>query len=344
MTLKKPSHLFLPVVSFLLLVILAACNASPAATQTPPVNQSPSAVPTDVVPPTPTPAPATIWLIAGPEVDAQLREKFSTWLANQAALENLAFEERDSFRQSDLPAELRAAVFLSPADDISALADNLSNTQFAVVTPSDLQPAANLSVIRTADNQAVFLAGYLATLNAPDFRSGALFVDGAANSAHLQDSFLNGGRYFCGRCAPVYAPIVLFPQVGLVPANTDAAGWQTAFDALDQNNIEMLYLPAEGLLPDFLAYLTGKNVGVISSAPPPAGSEGMWVATVQTDALAAMAALWPDLTAGTGGKAVQAGLALTSVNTANLSIGRQLLTEKIIPDLTSGVISPLTVP
>ncbi|MHB8113103.1 MAG: hypothetical protein ACYDHA_06545 [Bellilinea sp.] len=344
MTSKNALRPFLQIALFLLLVILAACSADPGVTQAPPVDPSPSPGPTLADPPTPTPAPASVWLIAGPDVAVRLREDYSNVLANQAAQDNLAFEVKDSFRQSDLPADLKVALFLSPLDDISTLTANLPNTQFAAVTASDLQPAANFSVIRTADNQVAFLAGYLATLNAPDFRSGALFVDGAANSAQLQDSFLNGGRYFCGRCAPVFAPIVLFPQVGVVPANADAAGWQAAFDVLNQNNIEMLYLPTEGLLPDFLAYLAGKNVKIISNAPPPAGSEGLWVATVQSDTLAAIQALWPDLIAGTGGKTSQAGLALTNVNSANLSLGRQQLAEKIIPDLTSGIISPLSVP
>ena len=344
MTSKNAFRPFLQIALFLLLVILAACSASPGVTQAPPVDPSPSPVPTVAVPPTPTPTPASVWLIASPDVDARLREDYSNVLANLAAQDNLAFEVLDSFRQSDLPADLKVALFLSIPEDLTSLAANLPDTQFAAVTSSDLQPAANLSVIRTADNQVVFLAGYLATLNAPDFRSGALFVDGAANSAQLQDSFLNGGRYFCGRCAPVFAPIVLFPQVGVVPANADAAGWQAAFDTLNQNNIEMLYLPAEGLLPDFLAYLAGMNVKIISNAPPPAGSEGLWVATVQSDTLAAINALWPDLLAGTGGQISQAGLALTNVNGANLSMGRQQLAEKIIPDLTSGVIYPLSVP
>lgn len=344
MTSKNALRFFFYIALLLLFTVMAACSAGPGITQPPAVDPSPSPVTTVAVPPTPTPAPASVWLIAGSDVDARLREDYSNALANKAAQDNLAFEVLDSFRQSDLPADLKVVIFLAPPDDISTLAAGLPNTQFVAVTSADLQPAANLSVIRMADNQAVFLAGYLATLNAPDFRSGALFVDDAANSALLQDSFINGGRYFCGRCAPVFAPIVLFPQVGVVPANTDATGWQTAFDALNQNNIEMLYLPAEGLLPDFLAYLSGKNVKIISNVPPPAGSEDLWVATVQSDTLAAITVLWPDLIAGTGGKIGLASLALTNVNSANLSIGRQQLAEKIIPDLTNGVISPLSVP
>jgi len=268
----------------------------------------------------------------------------TAFLNERAPIDSFTLEVRETFNQDELPGDLRIAIFLSTTEDIVNLAANLPDTQFVVISGEDLTPASNVSVIRTAENQALFLAGYLATLNAPDFRSGALLVDGAANTGPAQDSFLNGGRYFCGRCAPVFAPIVLFPQVGLVPAGADAAGWQTAFDSLNQNFIETVYVPAEGLLPDFVAYLAGKNVGVISNAPPPAGSETIWLATVQTDSVAALASIWPALTAGEGGKTVPAELVLTHVNSENLSPGRQQLAEIIIPDLISGVISPLSVP
>jgi hypothetical protein len=132
--------------------------------------------------------------------------------------------------------------------------------------------------------------------------------------------------------------------MGLVPPNSDAAGWKTAFDALNQSGLEMLYLPAEGLQPDFLAYLAGTNVKIMTSAPPPAGSENLWVAVVRTDPLTALQELWPDLLNGSGGKSVTAPISISDVNPANLSIGRQQLAERLIPDLLSGAVSPFTVP
>jgi hypothetical protein len=130
----------------------------------------------------------------------------------------------------------------------------------------------------------------------------------------------------------------------LVPAGADAAAWQAAFDALNLNVIETLFVPSEGLLPELMAYLAGKNVGIISNAPPPAGSESMWVATVQSNVAGALASIWPAMTAGEGGKTVPAELVLTHVNGTNLSPGRQQLAERIIPDLIAGIISPLSVP
>jgi hypothetical protein len=332
----------LVVSTVLILFLLAACStpATPTATVEVTSTQAPEAVAT----PTATPEPAVVWLITGASSETVMGEQFSAFLNERAPIDNFTLEVRETFSQDGIPGDLQIAVFLSPGEDVVTLAADHPDTQFVVISDHDLTPASNLSVIRAAETQAAFLAGYIATLNAPDFRSGALLVDGTVNTAQTQDSFLNGGRYFCGRCAPVFAPIVLFPQVGLVPAGADAAGWQTAFDTLNQNFIETLYVPAEGLLPEFLTYLAGKNVGVISNAPPPASSKAIWIATVQSDLVAALAGIWPALTAGEGGKTVPASLVLTHVNGENLSPGRQKLAERIIPGLISGVISPLSVP
>jgi len=317
---SKISNRISVVVPLILLVALLAGCAPPAqTTPTPEPAPSQDTVPTDAVVPTPTAEPASIWLIASPSADEELHKEFSAWLAAQAEQDGYGFMEADDFRAGDVPDDLKAVVFLSPMDGIGDLAANLPDTQFIMLTPEDLPPAENLSVIRTSANQASFLAGYLATLNAPDFRSGALFVDGTETSSQQQDSFLNGGRYFCGRCSPVFAPIVAFPQVGLVPSGSDFSGWQAAFDALDQNRIEMIYLPAEGLAPEFLGYLSDKNIGILSNAPPPSGFESIWVATISSNPLSALQSMWPDILAGNGGKSVQAEVELTNINPANLS-------------------------
>lgn len=344
MTSTKTNRLktFIPVL--MLIILLAGCNSATQPSPTPESEPSPSATSTDIVPPTPVTEPATIWLIAEPVVADDLRQEFAAWLAAQASQDGYLFTEAEEFRSSDVPEQLKAVVFLSSYDDINSLTANMPDTQFVMLTPEDVQPSSNLSVIRTSPNQASFLAGYLATLNAPDFRSGALFMEGAAGSTEQQESFLNGGRYFCGRCSPAYAPIVAFPQVGVVPAGSDSTAWQAAFDLLNQNRIEMIYLPAEGLKPDFLSYLAVNNVAVISDAPPPPDFESTWIATITSSPLSALESIWPEIMAGEGGQSIVTGLEITDVNPDNLSTGRLEMAEKIILDLTAGLIAPLSVP
>lgn len=339
---SKPfSRLLVIALSVIAFLVLAACSAAQTPTASEPL---PTATTPPQITPTTTAVPDAVWLVAGADIDPRTQSEFSAWLSEQAVQAGMEFSVVDAFPQSETPANLKYVVVLSPVENISALAANGNQTQFVVITNQSQTPSTNLSVIHAADDQAAFLAGYLAILNAPDFRSGALLIDGAAQTPRLQETFVNGGRYFCGRCAPVYAPIVIFPQIGLVPANADAAAWQAAFDTLNKNNLEMLYLPPEGLLPDFLTYLSTKNIKVVSSAPPPDGSEGLWVASVHSDALAALQEIWPDIQAGSGGQEVSAKLVIDHVNSANLSPGRLQRAERLIPDLLSGIISPLSVP
>lgn len=343
MTGKPSLSLFIMLFAVLTLGFLSGCSrldASP--TSGTPVVSEPT--PEASLPPTPTDNPASIWLVAGAQADPALRQEFSSWLAAIANQAGLLFLEVDEFKSSEVPEKLLAIVFLTHSEDLTSLAANMPETQFVLVTPDPLPAAANLSVIPNAPDQAAFLAGYLATLNAPDFRSGGLFVEGAAGSNSQMESFLNGGRYLCGRCSPVYTPIVPFPQTALVPSGSTAEGWQTAFDSLNQNRIEMLYVPAEGLSPEFLSYLSDKNIGILSNAPPPAGFESIWIATVKSDPLAALESLWPGILAGSGGQTVSAGVEISHVNPDNLSTGRQQMAEAIIPDLMTGRLTPLSVP
>jgi len=342
MPVKPAFQRFFTLTILLIMIGLAACSAAPSAT---PGVPTPGQAITQTEPvPTPTLEPAAVWLVAGPEVNVMERDEIAAWLTDQSNQAGLTFSVHESFNQSEIPATLKAVVFLSKPNDAAGLAANLPQTQFVVITGDEISPTTNLSVLRTADNQAVFLAGYLATLNAPDFRSGALLVENDPRTAQFQDAFLNGGRYFCGRCSPVYVPIVPFPQVGLVPANADAAGWQAAFDTLNQSDLQMLFLPAEGLQADFLAYLGTLDVKVFSNSVPPANDPNVWAASVHMSPLSALQSIWPDILSGIGGKDVSADIVIDNVNSANLSQGRVDLAERLIPDLTSGKISPLTLP
>lgn len=326
----------------LLAGILAGCSR-PQGTATPVAPSATGATPEETFTPTPTAEPPVIWLIADQNVSAAIRQEFSGWLSAKAEQNGLRFLEMESFNSSDGQGQLKAAVFLFPDEEVANLAANLPDTQFVVVTDADLPTAANLSVIQTSTNQAAFLAGYLATLNSPDFRSGGLFVDDAAGK-QLEESYLNGGRYLCGRCSPVFTPFVNFPLTSLVPVGSDTTAWQSAFDELNQNRIEVLYIAGEGLTPELLSYLADKNVGILSDAPPPSGFESIWIATVSSDPLSALEEFWPDVMAGAGGKKVLAGLEISQVNSDNLSSGRLELAEKLIPDLQGGWITPLSMP
>ncbi len=318
--------------------VLAGCNGA-ASTPTPtpvPVQASPTALPTA------TTDPGAVWFIAPAQADPSLSQAIAAYLQQAASQAGLSYATYPEFRQSELPKNLKVAVLLDPASepDPASLATSLPDTQFILIGDGLPQASGNLSVVDTQLDQRVFVAGYIATLVADDFRSGGLFSEGDPLLASKQDSFMNGGQYLCGRCVPVYPPLVTFPQIVTIPAQADAGGMQTAFDQLNQDTIQTLYLPAEAYNTDFLTYLAGQNVAMLGLQTPPDGFSNNWITTVQVDAVTALDQVWSAVLAGQGGQQAAAVVSLADTNANLLSPGRQEMVKDLISELAGGWVVP----
>ncbi len=286
-----------------------------------------------------------VGLVLPSGADAQAFQVLQTWLEQKSAGAGLEFEIQDPAALNSTPDNLRLAVFAAPDSAAADWAAANPQTRVILMDDATTEPAANLSVVRPAAINQAFVAGYIATLVAPDFRSAALFDQNNPRLNQLQDGFLNGGRYFCGRCAPVYAPIVFFPQTGTLSLSDGFDSWKTAFDTLHQNRIETLFLPHAATLDvQFLDYLAGQNVAVLATQSPPDGYADRWIASIQVDPLPALENLWQDWQSGAAGKAVQPALQLSDINPQRLTEGRQRLVENMISELQGGWIAPLSVP
>ena len=334
----------LAAVSLIVLLVLSACNgqapAVPTATATPtndpdPVLNDPTQVPS------PTSPPGWVWLVAAPGSDSASLAAIQNWLESQAALAGLQFEVIEAYPGADTDPTPRIVVFLTAPEDAANLAASAPNTQFLIVTDQNIEPTANLSVIRNPAVQQAFIAGFIATLVAPDFRSGGLF---SGEDTLSQDAYLNGGRYLCGRCIPVYAPVVLFPQVNSLNLDGGESSWKEAFDTLNLNRIQVLYLPPPTLEAEFLDYLISLNIKLLGTQPPAEEYRTAWVATVAADLQGALDQAWPGLVAGDGGKTIAASLKLNDVNDSLLTPGKLRMVEQLMDELRDGWIEPLSVP
>ena len=324
--------------SILLMFVLAACNGG-LTTQTTPTPTSLPATPT--LQPSPTALPPAVWVIAADTADAAVTNQINTVLAGQNGVVVNTYAQ---FNPVDVTPDVKAVIVLNPPADLSAWAAALPEVQFVGIGSGLGEASGNINVIDDQLAQRAFVAGYIATLIAPDFRSGALFMENEPELALKQDGFLNGGRYLCGRCVPVYTPLVLFPQTITLPAGADSAALQSGFDQLNQNRIEVLALPAEGLLPDFLTSLVNQNVLLLGWQIPPAGFKEHWIATVSVDVTSALTTMLPALLTGDGGKHANADLFLADVNETYLSSGKMLMVNALIDDLKNGRIVPLSIP
>lgn len=334
----------LAAVSLIVLLVLSACNgqAPTVATVTATPGDDPTPVledPTQV--PSPTSPPGWVWLVATAGADNASQTSIQTWLASQAALAGLQFERVEAYPVGDTAPTPRIVVFLEAPEDAANLAASAPNTQFLIVTDQNIEPANNLTIIRNPAVQQAFIAGFIATLVAPDFRSGGLF---SGEDGISQEAYLNGGRYLCGRCIPVYAPVVLFPQVNTLNLDGGSLAWKEAFDTLNLNRIQVLFVPPQTLEAEFLEYLISLNIKLLGTQLPAEEYRSAWVATVAADLQGALDQAWPGLVAGEGGKTIAASLQLNDVNDSLLTPGKLGMVEKLMDELRGGWIEPLSVP
>lgn len=341
---NQPSRLLRPLFVVALVIFLAACgSAAPSATNSPTAAQI-EATATLPATPEPTTAPATILLVSDAGAAPSDVQNTETRLTAMASQQNMTLVKKDALSAADLTEEVKVVVWVGAANGISDLAAGASQVQFVAITASDLQPAANLSVIRSRPENAVFIAGYISTLIAPDWRGAALLPSDGPLGDQVQAIFTNGGRFFCGRCAPAYAPVVLFPVSAVLPTGSPVSSWQAAFDELNQNVIEVLYISDAAASAELLSSLTSAGFTLLGSQQPAAELTSNWAVTVQVDGSALLETLWPDLLAGKEGQLLDVPVTLNDINPEKFSPGKQELVEKMIADLQAGLVNPLTVP
>jgi hypothetical protein len=216
-----------------------------------------------------------------------------------------------------------------------------------VVSSEALEPSANLTVIRLQAEYQAFVAGYVATLISNDWRSGGLIP---AETPSLQDAFSNGGRYFCGVCAPGWPSGATFPLASGAQAPADGGAWAVqAADFFDNGKVESFYLSAEASRPEVFAYLAGRvqlntTVRVVGALPPADELRAQWAATVGLDPFEALSQALPEALAGKSAGSIGVPVSLSDVSPDLLSPGRLEMVETLLYEIAAGRINPFSVP
>ncbi len=348
---KNPSVTVQRIVSVFILFMLASCTptAGPAATATPalPVDAQPIPTSTDVPLATATPEPGKVLLVMSPGSDAQSVQAALAELGSQAGLELVV---QAGLAPSDVSVDTRVVVLLSAPANVLELLAAAPQAQFVVFSQVDQPAIGNLSVIRQRIENQAFLGGFISVLLSRDWRSAGLLPGDGPLGAGIQEAFINGGRYFCGVCAPGWPLGMVYPQAVLLPAGSDGAAWQAAAAGLfDNQKVEAYYLSAAAARPDVYAYLQGREqfgrtLLLAGEQSPPDELREQWAATVSFDTLEPLRKLWPDLLAGQGGAVLEAPLVLEDVNLGNLGEGRLRLVEQLMAEMAAGRIYPFTLP
>jgi hypothetical protein len=315
----------------IMLFLVAGCGTpTPAATPTPAPTATPAA--------TATPLPGEVLLVTNGVTDPALLASAQETLTRLATGSGYTLKMLPTATPADLGAQVVIAVFLAPPTDLPALLGSAPQTQFVVISPTNLPSAANLSVVLANPEQQTFLAGYTAILLSNDWRAGGLLPGGTPESDLLQQSFVNGGAYFCGTCSPLYPPYMNFPIQGALPAGSDANAWIAMANQLLANRLNVMYVSPEAASPELFNFLASQNLVILGAGTPPDSATARYAGSVLQDPITPIETLWPDLTAGKGGSTVAADLLFAHVNPALFSEGRQHQAEQVIEQLRNGLI------
>lgn len=325
--------------------LLSACG-SPAEQPTPAVAEATVELPATVVPTeTQVPELDQIVLVTGnSEVNAENLSAVEAYLQDNAASSGWKFESRDSIQPSDVRPEWRAVVFLAAPENLSEFVSSFAEVQFIVFSSSDLDAAANLSVIHLHRDREAFVAGYIASLITADWRVGALLPSDSALGPNLTSAFQNGQHYFCGICNTVYAPYTDFPVVAALPEASNPADWEFGLTELEKFVIYGLYVAPEAVSPDLWNALAQRNLVLLGGETPPDPFRPLWAATIYQDVLTPFEAVFISAVSGSGGQAVDAALQITDINPDLFGEGKKALVDELITKLEQGEIYTLDVP
>ncbi|MEI8131600.1 MAG: hypothetical protein WCG34_04145 [Leptolinea sp.] len=327
--------------SLIILTAISACNGLGLKPGIPTVTAAPTSIPTAA--PTATPSASRVALVAPPEIRPEEVKTVADAIQPVIAEAGFIVETVAQAPAGSLGPNRVAAIFLSaPPNLVEILAAN-PQTQIIVVSGNDFQPGANLTILRVHPEFQAFMAGYVAVLAAPNWRVAGLVPYDGGETNLMANAFASGGRYFCGRCGTTVPPFAPYPLTESAPRNASPVEWQAAAANILPAGIEVVYFSKEAQSPELIQSLASQNLLFMGSVSPGDGLRDRWVATISQDTAGALAKILPDVLKGLGGKVMNVGVALTDINEAIITTGKQRLITETNEQLMKGWINPYTV-
>ena len=323
----------------------------PTSTQTA-VDTPPTATPKPVEPtplPSATPQPKKVVLVVPADSDPHQVRAAQQALSGLSGQAGMNLEIRETLQAADLTPDVAVTVWLAAPSNLNELALAAPQTVFVVASTVDLQAGGNVSVVRLGPEFQAFVGGFIVAMLSPDWRAAGLLPGDGPLGETLANAFVNGGRYFCGVCAPGWPLGEKYPQAGVLAGASDGPAWQTSAAGLfDVQKVDAYYLSAEAAKNEVVSYLQGKDqygtpVRVAGAIDPPEALQAQWAATVRFDLASGLREVWPDAAAGKGGLVVEAPLVIENVNSDHLGEGRMRLVNDLLAEIRAGVIYPFTV-
>jgi hypothetical protein len=291
--------------------------------------------------PTATSLPARAILIAPNGADPSLLGEAQILLKELTSSSGLLFETRSEITTKEISTDIKILVFLTHPDNLGTLSNSAPRTQFAVISDLNWNPGSNVTIIRRRPETITFMAGFISVNLENNFRGGALI---SSSDTLAQETFANGGHFFCGICSPSIPPYVSYPMIATQAEGSPVAAWQAAFDQMYINGVRVLYVAPEAYSPELFTYLVGRGIIIYGSQPPLEAARPQWAATLLVDGLSPLREIWPDLLAGKGGKIIYGGVRFSDVQPTLITTGKLEYFQKLVGRMRAGLLNPLTIP
>ena len=332
----------------LLSLLLGGCGMlSSEETPAPQLPGTPTNIPTGTPADTTTPLAPVGVLLSGPDVDPVLREELAPMITEDLKAEGLRFQQLQTMKPEDFQEEeYRLVVVLPPYPELTALAASAPEVKFLAVGFRELQPAANLSVLRPDQSDygvQGFIAGYIAAVITPDWRVGAVGLDENEKALAAREGFVVGAKYFCGLCNPKYAPTgvnYLYPKYVDLPPEASQLDITANVKLLLDRAVQTFYItPGAGdpVIYDMLIEGEARIIGPGSDFREEYRDH--WVASLEYDLTAAYQDSWPEFLGGEVGEEFVPPLLINDVNQELLSPGKLLAVEDLLTEVSAGYIS-----
>jgi hypothetical protein len=333
--LKKQSRIHRGMlVGILILIMLTGC-VKPTQTAITPTTE----LPTAETPLTSTTIPPSLLVVDG---SSQAAPAVLESLQAFAAANGLDYRQNPDLN-TDFTS-VKIAVVLGDAMAYKDQAASHPETQFLFIGSAVEGAGGNLSLVVNRPQDMAFMAGYLATHVAEDWRSGGLLNTGTSPVGVTSDAFVNGGGFVCGACVPVYPPYMNYPLFQDVTGKTSAPEIQADVDALAVNKVETVFVAAfadQTEVLDALELAGMTLIGENTTSP----NAARYAAILTYDTAPAVAELLPKLLAGEGGQTAFSRVTLASVNDSKkIPPSRQSLFAETAEALAGDWIIPLSVP
>jgi hypothetical protein len=302
--------------------------------------------PTDQPINTPTPLDPVGVLLTPVGSDQDLVDELNTLIGGYIRDEGLRYQVLADLTEEDFQRdEYRIVVVLPPYPGLAQVAQNNPETRFLAVGFNDLEPGANMSVLRSGggdyDLQG-FAAGYIAAMITDDWRVGVLSVQENEDAQAARDGFRVGVKYYCGLCNPKYAPTginYVYPKYIDLPVDATDEQINGNIDWLVDRAVKTFYIvPGVGSQNIYRSLVGYQKLIIGSGSDFQEEYRDYWVASLEYDLIAALTDIWSTFLTAEEGFTESPPLLLTDVNQNLLSEGKVRLVEKVLEEVSSGFI------